>query len=116
MLNIGSICSAYSLGLVAHWNTYTLTAIRAHTYAHETGRTEVCVRERERALAREREGFYLERYYISNITGGQQGDALDHRYKGTASRAPSVSLEHRAFIAAKTPPGPQCTSQALHRL
>jgi hypothetical protein len=32
------------------------------------------------------------------------------------SGAPSVSLGHRAFVAAETPPGPQCTSQAQHHL
>ena len=32
------------------------------------------------------------------------------------SGAPSVSLGHRAFIAAETPPGSQCTSQAQHHL
>ena len=32
------------------------------------------------------------------------------------SGAPSVSLGHRAFIAAETPPGPQCTSQVQHHL
>jgi hypothetical protein len=31
-------------------------------------------------------------------------------------RPSSVSFGHRAFIDAKTPPGPQCTSQAPHRL
>ena len=45
-----------------------------------------------------------------------QGDALDLRYERTASGAPSASLGHRAFIAAETPPAPQCTSQAPHRL
>ena len=46
----------------------------------------------------------------------RQGDALDPRDERTASGAPSASLGRRAFIAAKTPPGPQCTSQATHRL
>jgi hypothetical protein len=43
------------------------------------------------------------------------GDALDPLHERTASGAPSASLGHRAFIAAETPPGPQCTSQATHR-
>jgi len=36
--------------------------------------------------------------------------------ESTASGAPSVYLGHRAFIAAETPPCPQCTRQAPHRL
>ena len=33
------------------------------------------------------------------------------RSAGRCCRAPSASLRHRAFIAAKTPPGPQCRQQ-----
>jgi hypothetical protein len=37
-------------------------------------------------------------------------------HERTASVALSASLGHRAFIAAETPPGPKCTSQAQHYL